>query len=191
MATKVRTGPQFWLDGGHPIVDLANTVYDGESLRTFDDVVAWLHQSRLEQRSFKIRSPKSETDALEGVLELRASARAILEAALSGKPASSRAVDRVTAALAQGTPSLVKSGARYTLDVGYDPATPQGAVVPIARAVASFLTHGDPTRVKRCPGCGMFVYDASKNRTRSWCSMKSCGNRAKAAAHYRRTKNRD
>ncbi|MDQ2680100.1 MAG: CGNR zinc finger domain-containing protein [Candidatus Eremiobacteraeota bacterium] len=36
----------------------------------------------------------------------------------------------------------------------------------------------------------MFFVDTSKNRTRAWC-MKACGNRAKAAAHYRRSKMAD
>ena len=29
-------------------------------------------------------------------------------------------------------------------------------------------------------------YDTSRNHSRRWCSMESCGNRAKAKRHYRR-----
>jgi predicted RNA-binding Zn ribbon-like protein len=32
----------------------------------------------------------------------------------------------------------------------------------------------------------MFFLDTSRNRTRTWCDMAACGNRAKAAAYYQR-----
>ncbi len=41
-------------------------------------------------------------------------------------------------------------------------------------------------RIKQCahPHCVLWFYDASKNGTRRWHSMTTCGNRAKAARHY-------
>jgi len=44
-------------------------------------------------------------------------------------------------------------------------------------------------RVRECEddrGCGFLFIDQSKNRSRRWCSMESCGNRAKARQHYAR-----
>ena len=35
-------------------------------------------------------------------------------------------------------------------------------------------------------GCGWVFLDETKNRRRRWCSMKDCGNRAKARRHYAR-----
>jgi predicted RNA-binding Zn ribbon-like protein len=32
----------------------------------------------------------------------------------------------------------------------------------------------------------LYVLDGTKNGTRRWCDMRSCGNRANAAAYYRR-----
>lgn len=45
--------------------------------------------------------------------------------------------------------------------------------------------HG-PDRIRRCahPDCVLFFYDTSKNGTRRWHSMATCGNRTKAARHY-------
>ncbi|MFQ6228801.1 CGNR zinc finger domain-containing protein [Nocardia sp. NPDC002869] len=45
-----------------------------------------------------------------------------------------------------------------------------------------------PTRIRRCahPDCVLFFYDTSKNGTRRWHSMATCGNRAKAARHHAR-----
>ncbi|MFC4126698.1 CGNR zinc finger domain-containing protein [Nocardia rhizosphaerae] len=43
-----------------------------------------------------------------------------------------------------------------------------------------------PRRIRQCahPDCVLFFYDTSKNGTRRWHSMATCGNRAKAARHY-------
>ncbi|MGW1741852.1 CGNR zinc finger domain-containing protein [Nocardia sp. NPDC001965] len=45
-----------------------------------------------------------------------------------------------------------------------------------------------PDRIRRCahPDCILFFYDTSKNGTRRWHSMTTCGNRAKAARHHAR-----
>ncbi|MFD3703033.1 CGNR zinc finger domain-containing protein [Nocardia sp. NPDC058658] len=43
-----------------------------------------------------------------------------------------------------------------------------------------------PQRIRQCahPDCVLFFYDTSKNGTRRWHSMATCGNRTKAARHY-------
>ncbi|WP_433023369.1 CGNR zinc finger domain-containing protein [Kribbella sp. CA-294648] len=37
----------------------------------------------------------------------------------------------------------------------------------------------------------MHFYDSSRKANRRWCSMAGCGNRAKAARHYARSKDAD
>ncbi|GGK41763.1 CGNR zinc finger domain-containing protein [Nocardia camponoti] len=48
------------------------------------------------------------------------------------------------------------------------------------------LLNAAPNRIRQCahPNCVLFFYDTSKNGTRRWHSMATCGNRAKAARHY-------
>lgn len=46
----------------------------------------------------------------------------------------------------------------------------------------------EPERLKICGHCGWLFLDRSKNKSRFWCDMAVCGNRAKAARHYRRKK---
>jgi len=52
------------------------------------------------------------------------------------------------------------------------------------------LLTGDPSRIRRCahPECVLYFYDTSPKRSRRWCSMAGCGNRAKAARHYARSR---
>ncbi len=70
------------------------------------------------------------------------------------------------------------------------PDGPETLLAPVAESVARFLADADPSLVKNCenPGCILFFYDTSKNHTRRWCSMSTCGNRMKARMHYERAR---
>ncbi|MDO1581714.1 CGNR zinc finger domain-containing protein [Rhizobium oryzicola] len=50
------------------------------------------------------------------------------------------------------------------------------------------LAEVESERLKICGHCGWLFIDRSKNRSRIWCDMAVCGNRTKAARHYRKTK---
>jgi len=66
---------------------------------------------------------------------------------------------------------------------------------PLDRALAGFLVaiaeavaDGTWARLKVCrqPYCRWVYYDHSRNRSRAWCDMATCGNRAKARAFRQR-----
>jgi predicted RNA-binding Zn ribbon-like protein len=60
----------------------------------------------------------------------------------------------------------------------------------VARSAAELLTSKELTSVRECAGydCGRLFMDGTKNRSRRWCDMASCGNRAKGRRHYERRK---
>jgi predicted RNA-binding Zn ribbon-like protein len=64
--------------------------------------------------------------------------------------------------------------------------------LPAWTAVEDYLRllERDPSRIRRCAGAGcvLHFFDVSKRGERRWCSMAGCGNRAKAARHYARTR---
>ena len=68
--------------------------------------------------------------------------------------------------------------------------TPEMMLYQIAESAAMLLTSEDLPRVRECAneeeGCGSLFLDCSKSQTRRWCSMESCGNRAKSRAFYDR-----
>ncbi|POO53133.1 CGNR zinc finger domain-containing protein [Agrobacterium rosae] len=55
-----------------------------------------------------------------------------------------------------------------------------------ARSVLNLMAGPDRARLRICGHCGWLFIDRSKNRSRIWCDMAVCGNRQKAAKHYRR-----
>jgi predicted RNA-binding Zn ribbon-like protein len=60
----------------------------------------------------------------------------------------------------------------------------------VVRSAADLLTSPELGCVRVCASedCGWLFLDTSKNHSRRWCDMKSCGNRAKARRHYERKK---
>ena len=58
----------------------------------------------------------------------------------------------------------------------------------IVKSAADLLVSAELQRLRECadPECGWLFLDFSRNHSRRWCSMESCGNRAKARRFYRR-----
>lgn len=76
-----------------------------------------------------------------------------------------------------------------TLDATGEPRLDgDGPLAQVGAAVAVTAIRGTWARIKICPAddCRWAFYDASRNRSRSWCSMSVCGNRAKARNHRAR-----
>jgi predicted RNA-binding Zn ribbon-like protein len=92
-----------------------------------------------------------------------------LEAALAALPV------RVT--VASGTPAVEPLGAGVGRGLGL-----------IAAAVLRAHADGTWPRLKVCAedACQWAFIDLSKNRSRSWCSMRVCGNRTKTRAYRAR-----
>ena len=68
--------------------------------------------------------------------------------------------------------------------------TPDALLLPIGEALAQLVCTEDFSDVKACegPACTLLFADHTRGRTRRWCSMAICGNRAKQSAHRHRLK---
>ena len=68
--------------------------------------------------------------------------------------------------------------------------TPEALLSPIGEALAQLVCTEDFSDVKACegPACTLLFADHTRGRTRRWCIMAICGNRAKQAAHRHRLK---
>jgi predicted RNA-binding Zn ribbon-like protein len=97
----------------------------------------------------------------------------------------------------EALPRIQAAADRAALAVRFDraeaPLEPRrdgidAALGRVLAAVASALNDGSWARVKACRAddCLWAFYDTSRNRSGTWCSMASCGNRAKARAFRQR-----
>jgi predicted RNA-binding Zn ribbon-like protein len=68
--------------------------------------------------------------------------------------------------------------------------SPEALLLPLARSLADLVCTEDFTHVKACEGpeCTLLFVDRTRGRRRRWCSMAVCGNRAKQAAHRKRSR---
>jgi predicted RNA-binding Zn ribbon-like protein len=66
--------------------------------------------------------------------------------------------------------------------------SPDGLDAATVHSTLRLIAMPDEERVKICGNCGWLFIDRSKNRSRTWCDMAVCGNRAKANRHYKRKK---
>jgi predicted RNA-binding Zn ribbon-like protein len=158
---------------------------DGESrseeLETPEQLQRWLKKRGLLPRAASL----TEED-LARALELREALRGILLAhngvAVGREPFE--AFDRLTATA--GLAVRVRDDGSARLEPtgsGLD-----GAIGRIAAIVYQAEVEGSWSRLKACAAddCMAAFYDASRNRSGTWCDMSSCGNRAKVRAYRKR-----
>jgi predicted RNA-binding Zn ribbon-like protein len=196
----------FALRGGHIALDFVNTV-DGmrgvaatERLPAYADLVDFGVQTgalsadeAAALRETARRAPEAAAAALGRALALREALYRVLIAAIEGRPPPADDLAHVNDALAAGLAHRrLAPGADGRLALAWDAERDPDAVTwRIADAAAALLTSGDLSRVRMCAACEdercswLFV-DRTKARTRRWCSMDDCGNRAKQKRHYHR-----
>jgi predicted RNA-binding Zn ribbon-like protein len=78
----------------------------------------------------------------------------------------------------------------FSWDVDMRGSTALGQLAPVLWSAGDLLTGAKLDKVRRCanPECGWLFLDDSRAGKRRWCSMSSCGNRAKARRHYHKSK---
>lgn len=147
------------------VVSFLNTVDVEQDSDVLDDPPRWsewiAHQG-LGPPSLGMLS----TDAIAQVRGVRDALRAAVVDGRDPVNSGPSAGGLVRVELHGGVPTLVA-------------ADPVGAVLA---ASARLAVLGDWDRVKICPAdsCRCAFFDHSRNRSRTWCSMRVCGNRTKA-----------
>jgi len=201
---------RFEFIGGEPCLDFTNTVGGdrrvdpSEHLHGYADLVAWARQGELlspaQVRALLLRAqrePDAAAAALAAAVELRESLFEIFFALSEGRRPSPQHLEVLNRALADALRHrrVVPSGKGFSL--AWDDADDLRRMLwPVALSAAELLEGHDGAPVKLCgmretTGCSWLFVDESRNGSRRWCSMKDCGNRAKARRHYRKVKRLD
>ncbi len=202
------SGWKFDLSGGRLPLDFANTVggmrgvTPRERLAAYPDLVEFARQAGAldDARARRLlaearRRPDDAEAALREAVELREALYRIFLARARGEAPASADVERLSAALgaALSHRRLERRGDAFALE--WDPSPALDAPLwPIVAAAAELLAaDAGAERVRVCGlfdthECSWLFVDASRAGTRRWCSMKDCGNRAKARRHQRRLK---
>lgn len=189
--------------GGDVALDLANTIdFRGtpsavDHIASFDGLLAWSAKARtLDPAAIAIFRDDAGNDGtmaervIADVGRLRAAIFQIGSAAAAGAhPAENELAtlhEFAHATLRVGRLAPVGDG---KLVIDFHRGGVHAAILgPLAWAAVGLFTGDRPGRLKQCPpdDCRWLFLDQTKNRSRRWCEMATCGNRDKAARHRKR-----
>ena len=167
---------------GDIALDLANTLAwrgtarETDPLMSADDIVTWAKEADLVDRSFDVAADENEI-LLKRTLTLRSAIGAAGAAIAHGKDAPASALNVIRDLAANALLGAEVSGAPATLKfTGIDKI-----IGAIAWSALDLIRGDELSRLKQCPpdDCRWLFIDRTKNGSRRWCDMATCGNRAK------------
>jgi predicted RNA-binding Zn ribbon-like protein len=199
----------FELVAGALCLDFVNTVgdragtrrYARNYLQTYDDLIAWGLQTELlaereavTLRALAHRHPDDAVAALTRAVDLRETLHTVFSPIAHGRAIPRDAIADLNVIL----PSLLArarlektpdaSACHWVFDVpakSDDTDSFDRIIWSVVQSATALLTSHDLEHVHQCAleNCGWLFLDLSKNKTRRWCAMKMCGNKAKVRHH--------
>jgi predicted RNA-binding Zn ribbon-like protein len=186
-------GDRFEWSGGHPALDLVNTLDERpspapiENLATYRDLTRFAELAALIDRGIVRRLPKldgrSGSHLVKRARRLREHLHDVLAAANSGRPARQSDLDALSAAIqaAHAAQMLVASPAPGLASPRWSSLVPEIPLHACSLAIERLLVGEERKKIRKCGAsdCDVYYLDTSKGHRRQWCSMKGCGNREK------------
>lgn len=196
---------EFDLTGGQLALDLANTVSRRgdpnrrrDHLESYRDAIAFARQAgaisakqAAELLAYAEQHGNQARRSFQQVIKLREAVYDVFAAIAQGKSPAAEDLsvisDFAREALQHRCLARMNGGYRWEWQVK-EGALLGRMVWPMAQAAADLLTSDDIAIVRWCeaPDCEWLFLDHSRNRSRRWCDMTTCGNREKARRHYHR-----
>ena len=204
--SKERDAGSIKLSGGALCLDFVNTVHCygctdlGEYLNTYQDLVAWSrHVGTINDKEAKTLSRSAEGHPAEAkrahkrAIDLREAIYRIFTIGLEGQSHTQEDLAAFNGYLGETMlrSQIVKTQDGFYWDMTGNKKKLDWILNPIIHSAADLLISDEFRQVKKCadPVCGWLFLDISRNRSRRWCDMADCGNRAKASRFYKKNKN--
>ncbi|NTY40955.1 CGNR zinc finger domain-containing protein [Burkholderia diffusa] len=180
-------------------IDFANTLYwrgseaPTETFGTMDDLLAWCREqagvpAALADRCHVRGVEEGEPAMLARALALREALYRLFHAQAERREPQADDLALLGGFLAEASPrvALARVDGGYAWRIADAGATLAELLSPVLWSAIDLLGGARLAKVKRCANdaCQWLFIDDSKNGSRRWCSMSSCGNRAKAYRHY-------
>jgi predicted RNA-binding Zn ribbon-like protein len=187
------TNPFEW-SGGHPALDLVNTLDERplpspiENLVTYRDLTRFAALAGLiDQRtaaSLQRQGSRSGPLVVKRARKLREHLHDVLAASHAKRPARQSDLDALSAAIqaAHAARALVASPSPGLMSRRWSPAlAPEIPLHACSLAIERLLVDEERKRIRKCGAsdCAVYYLDTSKGQRRQWCSMDNCGNREK------------
>lgn len=199
------SGPVFEFTGGRLCLDFANTVYGRPTkaprdyMKSYGDLVSWARQGGLidvRDADRLVRPlpahPDAHTTLFGRAVALREAIYLTFSRLAAREDPRPDDIEILNQELAQAMmrPRIVRQGSTF-LWAWDDPGGLDGRVLyPVVRSGAELLTSTEHGALRECAAdnCGWLFMDGSRNQSRRWCDMKTCGNRAKVRRYHERAR---
>ena len=190
---------------GKLCLDFTNTVdwhasaKPEETLSAYGDLLRWAEGVRIVPpdiaKAFLAESegkPALAKNALSKAVELREAIYRILSSKARGGEVMADDLSVLNTAIASSMSNarLEKNDGGFGWNWTLSASRLDSILWPVAWSAAGLLTSEAIGRVGECDdekGCGWLFFDTSRNRSRRWCDMRDCGNRAKSRRHYQKS----
>ena len=193
------------LSGNWLCLDFTHTLTERYSpqpqdlLNSYSDLVAWGSYERLltdeeaQQLLWEANNHPEEASATqERALELRETIYRMFYALSEGSSPEQSDLALLNERLAEAMSHacLVPDGGAFRWDWATNEQALDRILWLVVRSAADLLTSEKLHDVRACAAddCKWLFLDASKNHSRRWCDMQTCGNQAKARRHSSRKK---
>jgi len=202
---KIQTNPKNWkFVGGRLCLDFINTVGGRvgpatvlrDKLADYSDLLEWSRLASIanptESRNLA-RLSASHQQHTEPILAravvLREALYRIFKSAIEGRRPRPADLDTLSRELrvAMARERLTHTRGVFGWTFEDEPALDR-ILWPVSLSAADLLTSSHLPRLRQCGGeeCAWMFLDTSRNRSRHWCDMKDCGNRAKVRRFRKR-----
>jgi predicted RNA-binding Zn ribbon-like protein len=192
------------LSGGHPALDLANTIdsrrgrWGPDFLHSFDDLLVLAERTAvLDSVAVSSLRQKASADTeraravVAQALTLREAIHQVFIAEDTGRAYPSAALKVVETAARKGRSRerLTHTKRRFAWSLPFDELEDVSRAFAL-RAIELLIARNDRREVRECKGdnCGWLFLDHSKGGHRMWCSDASCGARSRIARFRKRLK---
>jgi predicted RNA-binding Zn ribbon-like protein len=191
------------LDGGNLSLNFVNTIHDRyeepleDYLHNYLDLITWANfadainssqKKRLLQRS---RENQEEANQVyKDSIQLREAIYQCVVSLINRDEVSAVNMQVINQWVSKAFSNLelAQLDNSFVLDWKAENSGLESVLWPIIRSFADLVTSDDRGRIKQCSNCGWVFVDNSKNKSRRWCSMETCGNRVKAQRHADKTR---
>lgn len=162
-------------------INTADVESGRDTFSTTEGLLEWLQRHGLLEAGIEL----TDEDRVR-VIEFREALRSLL-GAHNGEPLDPSAVTTLEKVAAE-VPMQLHYQADGGLELHASGSRSQAALGELQAVIYRSMLEGTWQRLKVCLSdtCQWAFYDASKNRSGTWCSMEVCGNRTKVRSHRER-----
>jgi predicted RNA-binding Zn ribbon-like protein len=199
MTDTIRTLETLELVGGALSLDFVNTINsrlhpEHDYLMHYSDLAGWANKvgilspaqaNQLERRAKQ--SVEGAENALQAARTLRELLYRLFSNAAKGSEPNKKDMETFVSSYGEtiSRGQFLKQDNHYTTTWKVD-ETFEAVLWPIIHSAGEMLLSEELGQVKECPGCGWLFLDTSKNQSRRWCSMNTCGTRDKMRRYHKR-----